>query len=602
MSYETWQSLPGMFFEIAEQGGGDAFLWAKKDGRYEPLSWRDTAQRVRDMAKGLGKLGVEAGDRITIVSENRPEWAIADLAIMTLGAISVPAYTTNTVRDHRHVLTDCGAKGVIVSTRALAARLLPAAADAAATEFIVTMEEMDPGAFDIALHGWADVTAMGAASEQDLAPVLADMTRRDVACLIYTSGTGGNPKGVMLSHAAIMINCMGALEVLRQLGLGDEIFLSFLPLSHAYEHTAGLYFPISIKAQIYYAESIDTLSANLLEARPTIMVSVPRLYEAMHRRIVIGLKRQSALKQSLFAKAIALGRKQYEKPGSLGMVQAALNRVLERLVRDKVRARFGGRLKAMISGGAPLNPEIGIFFTALGVRLLQGYGQTEAAPVISCNLPDRIKLHTVGPALVGVEVKIAEDGEILARGEMVMNGYWNDEASTRAVLRDGWLHTGDIGKIDDDGFIQITDRKKDIIVLSGGDNLSPQRVEGTLTLQPEIAQAMVYGDKHAHVVALLVPDEDFVRTWRLGTGAPGGGGTAGGGDDFDSLSGDSDFIKALDDAVDRANADLSPTERVKRHMLAEAPFTVDNELMTPTLKVRRHKILEIYGDALEALY
>lgn len=585
MSYNTWQSLPGMFFEIAAKGGGDAFLWAKNDGRFEPLSWQDTAQRVRDMAKGLRELGVVVGDRVAIVAENRPEWAIADLAIMTLGAISVPAYTTNTVRDHRHVLSDCGAKAVIVSTRELAARLLPAAAEVGATTFIVAMEEMEPGAFDIAIHNWSEVMAMGATSTHDLQPALENMTRRDVACLIYTSGTGGNPKGVMLNHEAIMINCMGALGVLQHLGLGDEVFLSFLPLSHAYEHTAGLYFPISIKAQIYYAESIETLSANLTEARPTIMVSVPRLYEVIHRRIVLGLKRQSAFKQSLFAKAVSLGRKQYERPGSLSLVQAALNRLLERVVRDKVRARFGGRLKAMISGGAPLNPEVGIFFTALGVRLLQGYGQTEAAPVISCNLPNQVKLHTVGPPLEGVEVKIAEDGEILARGDMVMNGYWNDEASTRAVLRDGWLHTGDIGNQDADGFIQITDRKKDIIVLSGGDNLSPQRVEGTLTLQPEIGQAMVYGDKHAHVVALLVPDEDFVREWRQNS------------DDDDG-----EFMKAIAAAVERANADLSPTERVKRHMLAEAPFTVDNELMTPTMKVRRHKVLEIYREALEALY
>ena len=593
MTYDTWNSLPSMFFEIAEQGGNGDFMWEKVAGRYAPLSWRDTARQVREMAKGLVALGVKTGDRVVIAAENRPEWVIADLAIMALGAISVPAYTTNTTSDYRHVLADCGAKGAVVSTQDLAARLLPAASETNATEFIVSMEETASDAFDIALYEWKAVMAMGAASEHNLEPGLQQLRRGDVACLIYTSGTGGNPKGVMLSHGAILINCHSACELLRLLGLGDEVFLSFLPLSHAYEHTAGLYFPISIKAQIYYAESIETLSANLTEARPTIMISVPRLYEVMHRRIVLGLKRQSALKQSLFAKAVALGRKDYEKPGSLGALQGMLNRVLERLVRDKVRARFGGRLKAMVSGGAPLNPEVGIFFTALGVRLLQGYGQTEAAPVISCNPPHKVKLHTVGPALERVEVKIAEDGEILARGEMVMNGYWNDETSTNAVLRDGWLHTGDIGHLDADGYIQITDRKKDIIVLSGGDNLSPQRVEGALTLQPEIGQAMVYGDKHAHLVALLVPDEDFLRDWQRERGTE---------DDLDALAGDRDFMKALGDAVDRANSDLSPTERVKRHMLAAAPFTVDNELMTPTLKVRRHKILEIYRVALEALY
>jgi len=497
------------------------------------------------------------------------------------------------VRDHRHLLADCGAKGVIVSTRALAARLLPAAAEVPETEFIVSMEATEPGAFDTAIHEWDAVLAAGAGSDDDLDAALNAITRGDIACLIYTSGTGGNPKGVMLSHKAIFTNCHSACGLLRQLGLGDEVFLSFLPLSHAYEHTAGLYFPISIKAQIYYAESIETLANNLTEARPTIMVSVPRLYEVMHRRITLGLKRQSAVKQALFARAVALGRKEYEKPGSLGLIQGLLNSLLERLVRDKVRARFGGRLKAMVSGGAPLNPEVGIFFTALGVRLLQGYGQTEAAPVISCNPPNKVKLHTVGPALERVEVRIAEDGEILARGEMLMNGYWNNEAATKSTLVDGWLHTGDIGHLDEDGYIQITDRKKDIIVLSGGDNLSPQRVEGMLTLQPEIGQAMVYGDKHAYPVALLVPDEEFLRHW------PNAGGGQG---DFAALAGDGEFMKALGEAVERANADLSQPERVKRFTLAGAPFTVDNELMTPTLKVRRHKILETYRDALEALY
>ena len=589
MSNDTWQSLPGMFFEIAKQGGDGAFMWDKKSGHYQPMSWAKTAAQVRKLARGLKTLGINAGDRVAIVSENRPEWAIADLAIMTLGAISVPAYTTNTVRDHQHVLSDCGAKAIIVSTRTLATRLLPAAADVAATKFIVTMETTEPGAFDITIHEWDALLSTGAASGDDLEAGLNEITRIDTACLIYTSGTGGNPKGVMLSHKAILTNCHSARELLRQLGLGDEVFLSFLPLSHAYEHTAGLYFPISINAQIYYAESIETLAHNLTEARPTIMVSVPRLYEVMHRRITLGLSRQSTVKQALFARAVALGRKEYEKPGSLGLIQKVLNGLLERLVRNKVRERFGGRLKAMISGGAPLNPEVGIFFTALGVRLLQGYGQTEAAPVISCNPPGKVKLHTVGPALEGVEIRIAEDGEILTRGEMLMNGYWNDEASTGCAIQDGWLHTGDIGHLDEDGYIEITDRKKDIIVLSGGDNISPQRVEGMLTLQPEIGQAMVYGDKHAYPVALLVPDEEFINQWPAGS-------------DFTALVKDADFVKALGDSVERANADLSQLEHIKRFTLADAPFTVDNELMTPTLKVRRHKVLELYRDALEKLY
>ncbi len=582
-----------MFFEKAREKDDKPFLWAKRDGGYRPRSWRQIADQVRALAVGLRALGVVPGDRVVLVSENRPEWVIADLAIMSAGAISVPTYTTNTTRDHRHILTDSGAKAAIVSTAALAARLLPATAEAAKLRFVVAMAPVEAGAFGVPIHGWDDVLARGESGAEEIDAIVRGLGRGDVACLIYTSGTGGNPKGVMQRHESILHNCMGASEVLLQVGLGDDVFLSFLPLSHAYEHTGGLYWPISIGAQIYYAESLDTLSTNLLEARPTLMVSVPRLYEVMHRRIQNTLERQGGLKAKLFAMAVAFGRREYERPGSLNPFERVLNRLLDRLVRRKVAARFGGRLKGMMSGGAPLNPEVGIFFTALGVRLLQGYGQTEASPVISCNEPNHVRLHTVGRPFKDVEVRIADDGEILVRGPLVMSGYWNDEVSSNEVLRDGWLHTGDVGRIEADGCLQITDRKKDIIVLSGGDNLSPQRIEGLLTLQPEIAQAMVYGDRHAYVVALLVPDEGFVEGWARAHGhAP----------ELAELAGDDAFNKAMAAALERANPDLASTERVKRCIVAAEPFTVDNELMTPTLKVRRHKVLEIYGAALEALY
>ena len=337
----------------------------------------------------------------------------------------------------------------------------------------------------------------------------------DTACLIYTSGTGGVPKGVMLSHRNIIGNCRGAYRLLEQLGLGDEVFLSFLPLSHSYEHTAGLMFPISIGAEIYFAEGADTLAANLLEARPTIMTAVPRLYETMHQRIRLGIQREHGLKRRLFEQAVAIGRKRLAGE-RLALGERLLDPVLDRLVRDKVRARFGGRLKAMISGGAPLNPEIGGFFLALGVTLLQGYGQTEAAPVIACNPPDRIRIDTVGPALDGVEIRIAEDGEILVRGDNVMKGYWNDPEATARTLDEGWLHTGDIGALDPDGYLRITDRKRDFIKNSGGDMISPARVESALTLAPEIAQAMVIGRPPAVSGRRHRPRPRFRRRLRQG--------------------------------------------------------------------------------------
>ena len=322
----------------------------------------------------------------------------------------------------------------------------------------------------------------------------------------------------MLTHGSILCNCRGAYHLLKELGVGDEVFLCFLPLSHSYEHTVGQLFPISIGAQIYYAESVEKLSENMAEARPTIMTAVPRLYEAMHQRILRGIAKASPLQRRMFDMARRSGPQAMPRGIASASASAVGDLLAEVTVRRKVRRRFGGRLKAWVSGGAALNQEIGLFFLALGVPLLQGYGQTEASPVISANPPRRIKIATVGPALQGVEVKIAGDGEILVRSEAVMKGYWREEAATAAAIRDGWLHTGDIGSLDAEGYLQITDRKRDIIVLSGGDNVSPARVEGMLVLQPEINQAMVHGDRHPHIVALLVPDEEFAAAWAAARG------------------------------------------------------------------------------------
>ncbi len=600
MNYSSWPNLCALFFARAKELGDRNFLWAKQAGAaYQPLTWRQTESAVKDLARGLRAAGVEPGQRVVLVSENRPEWLIADLAIMAAGAITVPAYTTNSVADHRHILADSGAVGAIVSTPALAKKLLPAALDVEDCAWVIAIESAENGEDGapqkdvpqddasqddtpgVEVKSWQAVLDAGRASPDDIDAGVARITREDTACFIYTSGTGGVPKGVMLSHGAIICNCMGAHHLLESYGLGDEIFLCFLPLSHAYEHTAGQFFPMSIGAQIYYAEGVEHLPGNLAEARPTIMTAVPRLYETMHQRIRLGVKKKGGLSEKLFNKALDLGQKRYHAPASLGPFEALQDRLVDSLVRNKVRQRFGGRLKCMVSGGAALNPEIGIFFTALGVRLLQGYGQTEAAPVISANPPQRVKMETVGPPLEGVEVRIAEDGEILVRGELVMKGYWGNAEATAEALRDGWLHTGDIGEFDVDGYLKITDRKKDIIVLSGGDNVSPARVESILTLQSEIAQAMVYGDKRPHMVAVLVPDDDLLRHH---------------GSDAAALQ------KAVGAAVDRANESLSTQEKVRRFVLADAPFTVDNGMATPTLKVRRHVVREHYGAALLALY
>ena len=579
--FDAWQSLPAVFFDKADELGDKPLLWAKHGDAWQAQSWRQLRDEVSALARGLRDLGVGPGDRVALVSENRPEWAIADLAIMAARGLTVPAYTTNTVDDHVHILTDSGAAIVIVSTKRLAKRVVEAARQVDHVRTVIAIEDIGP-ADGVAVLGWQDALTRGRALPDDSADYCAALRRDDTCCLIYTSGTGGRPKGVMLSHGAILCNCMGAWHLFTDgnlLEIDREVFLSFLPLSHSYEHTAGLMFPLTIGAEIYYAEGVDKLVANMAEARPTIMTAVPRLYESMHQRIVAGVERKGGLSATLFHRAVDLGIRRYEgKP--LGLCGSVQDRVLDKLVRRKVAERFGGRLKAFVSGGAPLNYDVGVFFLALGVRLLQGYGQTETAPVVSANLPTKIRIDTVGPAFPGVEVKIAEDGEILVRGELCMKGYWNQPEQTAETLRDGWVHTGDIGVIDPDGYIRITDRKKDIIVNSGGDNVSPQKVEGALTFEPEINQAMVYGDKRPHLVALLVPDEAL-----LAKKLPA-----------------AELNKLLQDAVDRANKRLSMLEKVRRFIVADEPFGTENGLMTPSLKIRRHLIRDLYRDRLEALY
>jgi len=595
--YDNWQNLPQVFFEKAAELGDAPLFWAKRYESWQSTSWAQARDEVAALARGLRAAGVARGDRVLLVSENRPEWGIADLAIMAAGAITVPAYTTNTVDDHIHLISDCEPKAAIVSSEQLAERLVPAIRSTGTVGTVVTIEGVSGQSENISIINWRDMIRDAAALTDDIEAELSEISRTDTSCLIYTSGTGGAPKGVMLSHGAILRNCTGAYHLFSDdgmLDLNQEAFLSFLPLSHSYEHTAGLHFPLTIGAEIYYAEGIDKLSANMAEVHPTIMTAVPRLYESMHQRIISGVERKGGLSEKLFKKTVALGIKRYEHgAASLSLIEKIQDRVLEKLVRAKVAERFGGRLKAFVSGGAPLNYDVGVFFLALGVRLLQGYGQTETAPVVSANPPRKIKIDTVGPAFPDVEVKIAEDGEILVRGELNMQGYWNAPELTAETLRDGWVHTGDIGVLDEDGYIKITDRKKDIIVNSGGDNVSPQRVEGILVFEPELSQAMVYGDKRPHLVAVLVPDEAFISSWAKENDRKA---------DLSELSDSEKFHGRLREAIDRANARLSPLEQVRRFIVAEEGFTTENSLMTPSLKIRRHEIRKIYGERLEALY
>ncbi|GAA0302792.1 AMP-dependent synthetase/ligase [Sphingomonas oligophenolica] len=587
---EHFPDLVTMFFTRAREKGDKPFLWHKEDGRWVSLSWHDTAIKVASLATGLKAIGLEPGDRVMLVAENRPEWCISDLAIMAAGCITVPTYITNTERDHAHIIENSGAKAVIVSSAKLARTLLPAAIRADAAKIIIGIEDIRTSQGPLDFYSWGKLIADHAT---DPAELVITATREDTACIIYTSGTGGAPRGVMQHHGAILHNVDGCCTIISEdFGWEDEVFLSFLPLSHAYEHSGGQHFPIGLGAEIYYAEGLDKLASNIEEVRPTIMVVVPRLFEVLRTRISKAIEKQGKFSTYLLNRSQQIGAREYER--KLRLIDQPMNLFLKATLKPKIQQRFGGRMKAMVSGGAPLTPEVGIFFQSLGLTFLQGYGQTEAAPVISCNRPSvGLRMDTVGPPLKNTEVRIAEDGEILVRGELVMHGYWRNDAETARVLKDGWLHTGDIGLIDDKGRIKITDRKKDIIVNDKGDNVAPQKVEGMLTLQPEIVQAMIYGDRKPYMVAVLVPDPEWTKEWCAANGDAC---------DFARLEQNSEYRTAIGAAVERVNRDLSVVERVRRFILADEPFAIENEQLTPSLKIRRHVLKAAYGPRLDALY
>ncbi|MEH3100870.1 AMP-dependent synthetase/ligase [Sphingomonas adhaesiva] len=588
---EHFPNLVTMFFVRAAEKGDAPFLWSRQDGEWRAISWREAARTVARLATGLRGIGLERGDRVMLVSENRPEWCLSDLAIMAAGCVTVPTYTTNTERDHAHIIENSGAKAVIVSTAKLARALMPAILRSIRPQMLIGIEPMRLGQAAIDVHDWQALIDGNDATAEQLA-LQADFGRSDLACIIYTSGTGGAPRGVMQHHGAILHNVRGCAHAIAEdLGWGDEVFLSFLPLSHAYEHTGGQFVPIGMGAQIYYAEGLEKLAANMEEVRPTIMFVVPRLFEVLRTRITKAIEKQGGMPARLLALALDIGGRR--AAGTLRLVDRPSALLVDTLFKPKIARKFGGRMKAMISGGAPLTPEVGLFFQSLGVTFLQGYGQTEAAPVISCNRPRAgIRMDSVGPPLDETEVRIAEDGEILVRGELVMHGYWRNEAETARVLKDGWLHTGDIGEIDGKGRLRITDRKKDLIINDKGDNIAPQKVEGMLTLQPEIAQAMIAGDRKPHMVAVIVPDAEWTAEWAKANGRAKDA----------TLAQDADYRHALQAAVDRTNKDLSVIERIRRWIPADEPFTIENEQMTPSLKIRRHMLRRVYGERLDALY
>ena len=594
INFDNYNNIVSMFFEKSKEMKDKPYLWKKNNNEFESLSWRNVELLVKSIARSLIGLGVLKGDRVVILSENRPEWQIADLAIMSIGAITVPVYTTSTTADYSHVINHSGARCMIISSHELCLKALPALESSSDCKNIIKIND-DKHTYDnpVNILQWSELIKSQENQNYNFEDEIKSIKRIDTACIIYTSGTGGNPKGVMLSHGAMLSNCTGAQVLLKNLLEGmDEIkFLSWLPLSHSYEHTLQ-FFTLGIGAQVYYSEGIDKLVINMGEVSPHFMTAVPRFYDSLHTRISQGLKKQGKFSQTLFATTLRLGKKKYNGE-KLSFIESFTNSILDKLVRRKVNKRFGGSLKALISGGSALNFEVGLYLTALGLPLLQGYGQTETAPVVSANPPEKVKLDTVGPLFHGVKVKIADDGEILVSGENVMNGYWNDPDATSKTLIDGWVHTGDIGEFDEENYLKITDRKKDILVNAGGDNISPSRVEAKLDIEPEIAQSMLYGDFKNYLVAVIVPDKDFAINWAKENSKD---------ENFGSIVKDENFNKVMKEVVNKVNKNLSVIEQVRKFILIDHEFTIENSMMTPSMKVRRFAVKDKYGDQLEDLY
>ena len=566
MELNKVNSLVELFFKKykeKKQFSNQVFLKWLKTNENDFLTWEQVKDYTCLLSEYLRK-SLSVGDRCVLLSENRPEWLIADLAIMNAGGVTVPLFTTYSDKDYEYIINDCKPKICIISNKIQFNKIEKFISRETKVISIENFSKKIESIVNIFEKNYKKETINILGNYND------KITRKDLACIIYTSGTTGNPKGVMLSHGGILSNCEGAQEILASLVKNEKpVFLTWLPLSHSYEHTVQ-YVQILLGAKIYYAESLEKLLPNIAIAQPTIMTAVPRFYQNLYSKIRLNFSKQRGLKKKLIETTIFLGTKNLNKE-KLNFKEKIVNFLCEKLVRRKIKKQFGGKLKAFVSGGGALDQKIGEFLNSIGLPTLQGYGLTETSPVVSCNLPGKIKIETVGPPFKTNKVRIADDGEILVMGENVMLGYWNKKKETDEVIKDGWLHTGDIGEITSDGNLKITDRKKEIIVNLGGDNISPSKIENLLCLNEKVKQSFVYGDKKTFLVALIVSETEENKN----------------------------EIKIY---LENLNKNLSLIEKIKKFKLITEEFTIENGMLTPTLKLKRKKILEKYKEDLEKLY
>jgi long-chain acyl-CoA synthetase len=554
------------YYQYQKKNEKDIFLQSLK-GPSKKYSWEDVYIRIIKLSEELTK-HIEKDDRCLIISENRPEWMIADLAIMLTHGITVPAYTTYSERDYEYIIDDCTPSVIFVSNQTQYKKIQNIISKKNFIKKIIIFDEMN----NINEESILDIENIFKKNSYNLINFFdLKIHRKDVACIIYTSGTQGNPKGVVLSHGGILNNCEGAYDLLKKFISNKPKFLTWLPLSHSYEHTVQ-FVQIAVAARVFYAESIDKLIKNMGDCSPEIMTAVPRFYQNLYQKISVTFDKARGLKKLLVFQTVNLGRKKLDKK-QFSLIENFTNFICEKLVRKKIKNQFGGNLKAFISGGGALDKEVGSFLNAIGLPTLQGYGLTETSPVVSCNSIDEIKVETVGKPFKGNLVKIANDGEILVKGENVMLGYWKNEEETKKVLKNGWLHTGDIGEFDGE-FLKITDRKKDIIITPGGDNISPIKIENDLNKSDLIEQSLVYGDNKPYLVSLIVLNKEYKGTTE----------------------------EQIKQEIDKINKNLSKIEKIKKFFIIKDQFTIENNMMTPTLKIKRYKVIKTYKKEFEKLF
>tara|TARA_Y100000817_G_scaffold68167_1_gene51762 strand:- start:4079 stop:5779 length:1701 start_codon:yes stop_codon:yes gene_type:complete len=559
-------NLVELFFEQSKVQDKNKILLSSLKNPRKQFSWKKTSEYIINFSKDI-KNHTQNGDRCLLISENRPEWFISDLAIMLSNSITVPTYTTYLERDYKYIINDCEPSVIIVSDTSQYEKISNLIKNFSFIKKIYSFEELDK----VDKNNYTNIIKFLPKENSFLIDLpKVNIKRNDPACIIYTSGTQGNPKGVILSHGGILNNCEGAKELLKPLVTKNTKFLTWLPLSHSYEHTVQ-FVQISVAARIFYAESIEKLIKNMNECGPQIMTAVPRFYQNLYQKISSNFKKSTGIKRWLISKTIILGHKKINHK-KLSFFEKFLDKILDKTVRRKIKKQFGGELKAFVSGGGALDLNVGTFLNAIGLPTLQGYGLTETSPVVSCNPINDIRIETVGPPFKGNTVKIAQDGEILVKGENVMLGYWKNIKETEKIIKDGWLQTGDIGKFEN-GYLRITDRKKDILITPGGDNISPVKIENEILNSDFIDQAIVYGDNKPYIVALIILNEEKNHEKEI-----------------------------INNEIEKINKNLSKIEKIKKYFVIKEKFSIENGMLTPTLKMKRYKIIEKYKKNFEEMY